>query len=51
MGPAARIRGLRIRAGKSQAEMSQLLELNPAWYADLEYRDNLFPEIDYRAYV
>ena len=39
MGPAARIRGLRIRAGKSQAEMSQLLELNPAWYADLEHRD------------
>ncbi len=39
MGPAARIRGLRIRAGKSQAEVSQLLELNPAWYADLEHRD------------
>lgn len=40
MGPAARIRGLRIRAGKSQAEMSQLLGLNPAWYSDLEKRDD-----------
>jgi transcriptional regulator with XRE-family HTH domain len=38
-GLAARIRGLRIRAGKSPAEMTQLLGLNPAWYADLEQRD------------
>jgi transcriptional regulator with XRE-family HTH domain len=40
MGTAARIRGLRIRAGKSQAEMSQRLGLNPAWYSDLEKRDD-----------
>jgi transcriptional regulator with XRE-family HTH domain len=39
-GLAARIRGLRIRAGKSPAEMTQLLGLNPAWYADLEQRDD-----------
>jgi transcriptional regulator with XRE-family HTH domain len=40
MGTAARIRGLRIRAGKSQADMSQLLGLNLAWYSDLEKRDD-----------
>lgn len=40
MGTAARIRGLRIRAGKSPAEMTQLLGLNMAWYADLERHDD-----------
>lgn len=40
MGTAARVRGLRIRAGKSPAEMTQLLGLNPAWYADLEQHDD-----------
>jgi transcriptional regulator with XRE-family HTH domain len=40
MVTAARIRGLRIRAGKPQAEMSQLLGLNLAWYSDLEKRDD-----------
>ena len=39
MGIAARVRALRIRAGKSQAEVAQRLELNAAWYADLERRD------------
>lgn len=39
MGTAARIRELRIRAGKSQTEMTRLLGLNPAWYADLERHD------------
>jgi transcriptional regulator with XRE-family HTH domain len=38
-GIASRIRALRIRAGKSRAQMTQLLGLNPAWYADLEKRD------------
>jgi DNA-binding XRE family transcriptional regulator len=40
MGIAARIRAMRIRAGKSQAEMAQRLGLNIAWYADLEARDD-----------
>ena len=40
MGIAARIRALRIRAGKSQADMAQRLDLNIAWYADLEKRDD-----------
>ncbi len=39
MGVAPRIRALRIRAGKSQADMAQRLGLNIAWYADLESRD------------
>lgn len=39
MGIATRIRQMRIRAGKSQAEMTQFLGLNPAWYADLEQHD------------
>jgi transcriptional regulator with XRE-family HTH domain len=38
-GTANRIRALRIRAGKSQADMAQRLGLNIAWYADLESRD------------
>ena len=40
MGTAARIRALRIRAGKSQAGMAQALGLNDAWYADIETRDD-----------
>jgi transcriptional regulator with XRE-family HTH domain len=40
MGVAARIRALRIRAGRSQAELAQAVGLNVAWYADLEIRDN-----------
>ena len=40
MGTAAHIRALRIRAGKSQAEIARRLELNMAWYADLEIRDD-----------
>jgi transcriptional regulator with XRE-family HTH domain len=39
MNTAARIRGYRVRAGKSQAEMAKLLDINPAWYCDLEQRD------------
>lgn len=39
MGIAANIRALRIRAGKTPAEMVQQLGLNEAWYADLEQRD------------
>lgn len=39
MGVATRIRALRIRAGKSQADMARRLDLNIAWYADLETRD------------
>jgi len=31
---------MRIRAGKSQAEMAQRLALNIAWYADLEKHDD-----------
>ena len=40
MGIAARVRAFRVRAGKSQAEMAQRLELNEAWYADLERHDD-----------
>jgi transcriptional regulator with XRE-family HTH domain len=40
MGIAARLRAIRVRAGKSQAEMAQRLELNEAWYADLERHDD-----------
>jgi transcriptional regulator with XRE-family HTH domain len=40
MGIAARLRAFRVRAGKSQAEMAQRLELNEAWYADLEKHDD-----------
>lgn len=39
MGIAANIRALRIRAGKTPAEMAQQLGLNEAWYSDLEQRD------------
>jgi transcriptional regulator with XRE-family HTH domain len=39
MGIAANIRALRIRAGKTPAEMAQQVGLNEAWYADLEQRD------------
>jgi len=38
-GLAARLRAIRVRAGKSQAEIAQRLGLNEAWYADLEQRD------------
>ncbi len=40
MGTAARIRGLRIRAGKPKGEIAQSLGLNAAWYDDLEQRDD-----------
>ena len=40
MGIAARIRALRVRAGKSQAHVAGSLGLNSAWYADLETRDD-----------
>jgi transcriptional regulator with XRE-family HTH domain len=40
MGTAARIRGLRIRAGKPKSEIAQSLGLNAAWYDDLEQRDD-----------
>ena len=40
MGIAARVRALRVRAGKSQADMAQGLGLNNAWYSDLETRDD-----------
>lgn len=42
MGIAARIRASRIRAGKSQADLARTLDLNIAWYADLEARDEEF---------
>ena len=40
MGTAARIRAYRIRAGKSQADLAKSLDLDIAWYADLESRDD-----------
>jgi transcriptional regulator with XRE-family HTH domain len=40
MTTAARVRALRIRAGKSQTEMAERLGLNVAWYADLERKDD-----------
>lgn len=40
MGTSAQIRCNRIRAGKSQAEVAELLGLNDAWYADLERNDD-----------
>jgi transcriptional regulator with XRE-family HTH domain len=40
MGIAARIRAFRVRAGKSQAAVAKSLDLNMAWYADLETRDD-----------
>ncbi len=40
MGTAARIRALRVKAGKSQAQIAKRLELNPAWCADLERHDD-----------
>ena len=42
MGTAARIRANRIRAGKSQVDVAKSLDLNIAWYADLESRDHEF---------
>ena len=39
VGIAARIRAYRIRAGKSQADIAKSLDINIAWYADLESRD------------
>jgi transcriptional regulator with XRE-family HTH domain len=39
MGIAGRMRVLRIRAGLSHGQMAQRLELNVAWYADLERHD------------
>ena len=40
MGSAANIRNSRVRAGKSQAEVGERLQVNPAWYQDLETRDD-----------
>lgn len=39
-GIAGNIRAARIRAGKSRAEAAAHLALNPAWYDDLEQRDD-----------
>ncbi len=39
-GIAETIRTARIRAGKSRAEAAAHLALNPAWYDDLEQRDD-----------
>lgn len=39
-GIAENIRTARIRAGKSRAEAAVHLALNPAWYDDLEQRDD-----------
>lgn len=39
-GTSERIRGLRIRAGQSQAQVAQALGINAAWYADLERDDD-----------
>ena len=39
IGTAARIRAYRIRAGKSQADVAKNLDIDIAWYADLESRD------------
>jgi transcriptional regulator with XRE-family HTH domain len=36
---AARLRALRIRAGKSRLEVAQSIGLNPAWYNDLEQNE------------
>ncbi len=36
MAIANLLRNFRIRAGKSQAEVAARLQINPAWYADLE---------------
>ena len=38
-GTSERIRGLRIRAGRSHAQLAQALGINAAWYADLERDD------------
>lgn len=43
MGTAQSIRSCRVRAGKSQAEVAAHLRLNPAWYQDLERRDEALP--------
>jgi transcriptional regulator with XRE-family HTH domain len=40
MGTAAQIRFFRVKAGKSTAHMAEQLGLNPAWYSDLEQRDD-----------
>jgi transcriptional regulator with XRE-family HTH domain len=42
MAVSARIRAFRIRAGKSQADVARTLDLNIAWYADLETRNEQF---------
>lgn len=39
MGPAARLRALRIRAGLSRSDVARQLGINDAWYADLESSD------------
>ncbi len=39
MSIAGRMRVLRIQAGLSHGQMAQRLELNVAWYADLEKHD------------
>jgi transcriptional regulator with XRE-family HTH domain len=43
LGTAAQIRALRIRAGRSKAEMVERLGLNAAWYEDLEAKDDELP--------
>ena len=43
-GAAGRIRGLRIRAGRSKPEMAERLGLNAAWYEDLEQQDDALAE-------
>lgn len=40
MNIAERIRACRVRAGKSQAQVAMLLDINPAWYSDLEQSDD-----------
>jgi transcriptional regulator with XRE-family HTH domain len=42
MDTARRIRAFRIRAGKSQADVARKMDLNIAWYADLETRNEEF---------
>jgi transcriptional regulator with XRE-family HTH domain len=39
VGPAARLRALRIRAGLSRGDVARQLAINDAWYADLEAHD------------
>jgi transcriptional regulator with XRE-family HTH domain len=40
MGTAVRVRGLRVRAGKSKSDVAERLGLNAAWYDDLEHDDD-----------